>query len=114
MKVFISFLLFSMLAITSLADDNREKKNSSPEPVDLSGIITDSETGETLIGVEVKLEGTDKKTHTDFDGNFRFERINPGEYNITAKYISYKSATIERQNIDFLAEKIHLKLSPLN
>lgn len=114
MKILIPFLFICILNFSSFADDNREKKNSKPEPVAISGIITDNKTGEKLAGVEVKLAGTDKKTFSDFDGNFRFEAIIPGEYSITAKYISYKSVTLEHQNIDFLAEKIHLKLSPLN
>lgn len=39
----------------------------------ITGQVTDSETGETLPGVNVVVEGTTIGTITDFDGNYRLE-----------------------------------------
>ncbi len=56
----------------------------------ISGVIVDQNTGEALTGVEVKLNGTDTKTYTDFDGKFVFNQIKPGKYSVEAKIISYQ------------------------
>ncbi len=56
----------------------------------ISGVIVDQNTGEALTGVEVKLNGTDTKTYTDFDGKFVFNQIKPGNYSVEAKIISYE------------------------
>ena len=49
-----------------------------------------AQTGEALVGVSVKIEGSDVEAYTDFDGNFQFDGILPGEYTISATMISYK------------------------
>ena len=56
----------------------------------ISGIIVDHNTGEALTGVEVKLNGTNDKTYTDFDGKFVFNEVKPGNYFVEAKIISYE------------------------
>lgn len=56
----------------------------------ISGVIVDQNTGEALTGVEVKLNGTDTKTYTDFDGKFVFNEVKPGNYSVEAKIISYE------------------------
>lgn len=55
----------------------------------ITGVILDKTTGESLTGVEVRVEGTDLKTYTDFDGKFVFENVKAGEYKVLANYISY-------------------------
>ncbi|MBN2613487.1 MAG: carboxypeptidase-like regulatory domain-containing protein [Bacteroidales bacterium] len=55
----------------------------------LSGKITDAETGEDLIGATVVIQGTVKGTITDFEGNYILDNISPGKYNIVVSYISY-------------------------
>ncbi|GAO28352.1 beta-sandwich domain-containing protein [Geofilum rubicundum] len=52
-------------------------------------MVLDKTTGESLTGVEVRVEGTDLKTYTDFDGKFVFENVKAGEYKVMANYISY-------------------------
>jgi hypothetical protein len=43
----------------------------------INGIVIDSETGETLIGVNVVLEGISKGTATDIDGEYILKAISP-------------------------------------
>jgi uncharacterized protein YvpB len=79
-------IIFGLLIIatTTFAADNINNK------VKVSGKVIDQVTGEVLTGVSVQVEGTNHKTYSDFDGNFTFEGLKPGEYNITASYISYE------------------------
>jgi hypothetical protein len=94
-KVIFGFLAL-VLTITISAN---EKKGMAPKDADnaalvaLSGTVTDSGSGESLVGVEVRIEGTDEKAYTDFDGNFTFGNMKPGEYKLTANYISYQKST---------------------
>lgn len=116
MKLFITFLMVVGLFLSGVAD---EKKNNADEPAKIStvsvwGTVTDFNTGETLVGVEVELVGTNQKVYTDFDGNFAFENIVPGEYNITANYISYEKQTIENQNIDIFSAEVALQLKSVD
>ena len=59
----------------------------------ISGKIIDKTTGETIIGAIAQLEGTDKGSVTDIEGNFRIN-VAPGSYTLTIKYIGYSTASI--------------------
>jgi hypothetical protein len=56
----------------------------------IEGKVIDELTGEGLPGVEVKLLGTEKVIYTDFEGNFSILNITPGNYSLSANFISYK------------------------
>ena len=66
----------------------------SQEKGTVRGTITDSKSGETLIGVNILIEGTFAGTVTDFDGNFTLANIPAGNINLVFSYISYTSQTI--------------------
>ncbi len=88
--------------------------NSPAQTVSLSGHVTDLNTGESLAGVVIKMEGTDIKTYTDFDGNFIIKNLKPGTYNVVASFISYKKSLIENIDIKAINTKdveIHLQSS---
>lgn len=59
----------------------------------LSGTITDSRTGEVLIGATVILEGTTIGAATNADGRYTIRNIPPKTYNIKASYVGYQSLT---------------------
>ena len=59
----------------------------------LSGLITDSKTGEPLIGATVILEGTTIGAATNADGRYTVRNIPPKTYNIRASYVGYQSLT---------------------
>jgi hypothetical protein len=93
-------LLFALiLALTVVSVNAKEKEGKSATDADntasvvVSGTISDMNSGESLVGVEVKIEGTDLKTYTDFDGNFAFKGVKSGEYKVVTNYISYKTTT---------------------
>ena len=79
----------------------------------LNGTVADENSGEALVGVEIKIEGTDLKTYTDFDGNFSFENVKPGEYKLVTNYISYQKNT-ETLNVTSRENDIKIKLHSSN
>ncbi len=61
----------------------------------IRGTVTDEGTGESLIGVNILIEGTLTGTTTDFDGNFNLYNLEPGNYTLVFCYISYAKKTVE-------------------
>lgn len=77
----------------------------------VTGKVVDLNSGETLAGVAVSIEGTDTKVYTDLDGNFRIENVKPGTYSLVLSMISYKNSLVE--NIELLPsenEVVEVKL----
>jgi len=112
-KILFGFLAL-ILTVAVSAKENETKNASTTDnaaSVALVGSISDANSGESLVGVEVKIEGTDLKTYTDFDGNFTFNNVKPGEYKVVANYISYKPASksLEASN---KTNELKLKLQP--
>ncbi|MEL6986781.1 MAG: SusC/RagA family TonB-linked outer membrane protein [Bacteroidota bacterium] len=60
----------------------------------ISGIITDKESGETLIGANVIIEGTSIGTATDIDGSFQFTDV-PNDAILIASYAGYTDQRIQ-------------------
>ena len=60
----------------------------------ISGTVTDQKTGETLIGVTVKIANTTKGSSTDVEGRYILSGLTPGKYTIQASYIGYSTKNI--------------------
>ena len=58
----------------------------------LTGQVTDEKTNETLIGVSIRVQETDKGTATDQNGNFSLG-VTPGAV-ILVSYMGYQNQTI--------------------
>jgi len=103
---FIAIFLFSssiMFAFNSNEGKENTKNNKSAVmTTSVSGRVLDKITGEALTGVKVMINGTDKATYTDFDGNFELTNLTPGNHELKASYISYKET---KENIDVRLEK---------
>ena len=56
----------------------------------IKGVVTDAETGETIIGCNIMLQGTTIGTITGMDGEYAFNNIPSGTYNVIYSYISYE------------------------
>lgn len=117
-KIDMKKILFGIMALlVTIAVSAKENETKTASATDnaaslvLTGTISDANSGESLVGVEVKIEGTDLKTYTDFDGNFTFSNVKPGEYKVIANYISYKpvSKTLEANAKN---NEVELKLQP--
>jgi len=109
----IIFVFFAVFMAAADGKENTETTIAAPLTVSVVGTVSDAQTGETLVGVEVKLEGTSQKVYTDFDGNFAFENVAPGEYTIAASYISYEKKELEKQSIGVFSNELELVLNPL-
>jgi len=61
----------------------------------LAGRVVDAQTGETLIGANVRIEGTSLGAATNIDGEYRSIGVPVGTYSVTASYTGYQSVTVE-------------------
>lgn len=57
------------------------------------GNVTDSLTGEAMVGVVVSADGTPHGTATDMEGNYRLT-LPDGRYDVVARYAGYKDTVI--------------------
>jgi len=58
----------------------------------LSGIVTDAETGEPLVGSNVVILGTNLGAATDLDGRYFILNIPPGKYEVQVSMVGYNKA----------------------
>ncbi|HPS12918.1 MAG TPA: carboxypeptidase-like regulatory domain-containing protein [Prolixibacteraceae bacterium] len=105
-KIFLSLIIVGMTMVSFAKNEGNktEADNSATvapaiATIQLSGVVTDKTSNEALVGVEVKIEGTNEKVYTDFDGKFTFRNLKPGEYNLVASYISYEKNVVEHVNV---------------
>lgn len=60
----------------------------------ISGKVSDKKTGETLIGVTVKIKGTTKGMATDVDGKYAITGLATGKYILVFQYVGYTGKEI--------------------
>ena len=63
----------------------------------LKGKVTDADTGEELLGVNVVLVGTTVGTATGLDGSYLLKDIKPGDYTVQVTFIGYEKQLITGQ-----------------
>jgi len=64
----------------------------------VSGTVID-EFGETLVGVQVFIEGTTKGTVTDENGKYSIINLDPGTYTVVFRYIGFATVKVERVQV---------------
>ena len=76
----------------------------------ISGYVADAKTGETIIGVNVIVEGTVLGASTDINGFFVLSDIPDGDIILRFSHIAYeeKRQTIELQSRDIFVETVLL------
>ncbi|MFP8488820.1 TonB-dependent receptor [Gracilimonas sp. Q87] len=91
---------------------------TAQQTASVSGYVTDSETGETLISANIGFQGTRLGASTNTLGYYTITNIEPGTYTLIASYIGYQSysrqITLEpgenlRLDIDLIPESIELE-----
>jgi TonB-dependent receptor len=60
----------------------------------ISGTVKDKKTGETLVGVTVKIAGTKLGASTDIEGRFMIAGLTTGTYTLEVSYVGYVTQTI--------------------
>ncbi len=73
----ILYLLFLSMAPIAMGQNN------------ITGIVTDAETGEGLPFVNIYFPQLEKGTTTDFDGNFNIENLPSGLYSLVYSFVGY-------------------------
>lgn len=78
----------------------------------IAGKVTDAETGEPLIGINVLVEGTSLGAATNIDGNYIINNVEPGVYTLIFSGVGYqrKIVTNVRVSSDFTT-RIDVQLS---
>jgi TonB-dependent receptor len=66
----------------------------------ISGTISDKKTGETLIGVTVKLKGSTKGMATDVDGKYSITGLANAKYTVVYQYIGYTGKEISEVEVN--------------
>ncbi len=80
------YILFSLLILVFGQSGFAQTQSTGT----IRGIITDAQTDEPLIGVNIVITGTYLGASTDQDGFYVIGNVNPGEYTMELSYIGYK------------------------
>ncbi len=75
----------------------------------VSGTVTDSETGDALIGANIIIKGTVTGTTTDIDGAFRLQTSVPTPFDLVVSVIGYETKEV---NITGNTDNLSLELAP--
>ena len=71
------------------------------QEIEISGKVTDAQTGDPLPGVNIVVEGTTQGTTSDMDGNYNIEA--PADASLVFSFVGYQEQTIDvnsREQID--------------
>ena len=86
-RIRLFLLPLALLAVAGLIPN--------PETGRLAGTVTD-DLGDPLPGANVVVEGSQLGASTDIDGNYFIIGIPVGEYTVTASFVGYQSASVEK------------------
>ncbi|GAB4366399.1 MAG: hypothetical protein Kow0042_06240 [Calditrichia bacterium] len=77
----------------------------------ISGRITDKQTGEPLIGVNVLVLGTNLGAATDEEGFYYILQVPPGTYDLEASYIGYHTITVRNVIVKVdLTQRVNIEM----
>src|SRR5690606_2288816 len=60
----------------------------------IKGKITDAYSNKALSGVTITIQGLPKAAKTDSLGNYTFQELNPGVYNLVFSFLGYKRKSV--------------------
>lgn len=78
--------------------------------VTLTGIVTDSKSGEALAGAQIEVVGSQLKAFTNLDGKFSLTVDAQTAFNLKVKYISYEDVTLKNLSPASAAKDLQVKL----
>ncbi len=102
---------FSIFAILIFSTSLISAQNSGI----IKGMVSESSSGEPLIGVNIFIQGSNTGTASDLDGNYTLA-FQPGTYTLIASYVGYKT---EKKSFTLKAEEtvildFQLEATPLD
>ena len=60
----------------------------------IGGVVKDATNGETIIGANVYIQGTQVGSPTDIEWKFTIANVKPGTYNLVVSFVTYKTHII--------------------
>lgn len=60
----------------------------------ITGVVTDKKTGETLIGLSVKIDGSSRGASTDVSGRYSLGGLADGRYTLVFSYVGFQSKKV--------------------
>ena len=76
------------------AQQQSVRQSAPAGKVTVKGVVIDKETGETMIGVSIRVHGTDVATVTDVDGAYSLT-LPEGKYRVTFSYVGFENVDRE-------------------
>lgn len=89
---FSAMRVFALLAVLMLVFVAGQAVFASTTGI-VAGVVTDSDTGAKLSGVNIVIHGTSLTTVTDAKGYFVITNVAPGAYSVTASLVGYSDET---------------------
>ena len=90
---------------------DRTNQNLQQQQIEVTGTVTEEETGNPLPGVNIVIQGTTMGTTTDMDGNYSIEA--PEDATLVFSFVGYETQTIPvdgRQQIDVALQQSSMQL----
>ncbi len=106
-KLYSKILLVKIITITAL----QLNIASAQQDGSVYGFVTDSSSGEALIGANVFINELGLGMATDINGYYVLQEIPPGVHNILVSYVGYKILSKRIEIVDGEALKLDLVLS---
>ena len=78
----------------------------------LQGVVSDSASGEKLVGVNVFLVGTSLGSATDIEGRYRIAAIPPGVFTMRISYVGFEAKDVEVNLTQSDVVELNIQLSP--
>ena len=94
-------LLLTFLVLISVAIQAQE----------ISGVLFDKRTGETLIAASVSIKGTTTGVQTDIDGKFSFKATQSPPYTLVFSYIGYEPFEVNITSVERAKKPFVVRLS---
>ena len=96
-KSFLNFFISFIVVCAGLQAQN------------ISGLVTDSDDGEPLSGVNILVEDKNQGAVSDFDGNFTIENFQSGS-TLVFSYLGYKTLNLKISSTDLLNDNILISM----
>ena len=88
-KNILTYCVLLILLVTMVTSQIQQSSYDSQGRI--TGRVIDEHTKEGLPSVNILVKGTYYGASSDYDGNYKIERLNPGTYNIDVTLLGYKT-----------------------
>ena len=80
-------------ASTNSSDDQNISDHTLQQQIEVSGTVTDAQSGNPLPGVNIIVQGTTTGTTTDMDGNYTIDA--PADATLVFSFVGYQEKTVQ-------------------